>query len=552
MADKTKWVENLSQLNKTEQLKLKKDGLDILGEIYHYAELGYDAISADDLERLKWAGLYEQRPKNGRFMLRVKVPSGILNSKQAKKLAIIGRDYGRNTIDITTRQAVQFHWLKIEDIPDIFKHLEDIGLSSIEACGDCPRNITGNPLAGVDPYELLDTSELVKQVQDYFFMNKDFSNLPRKFKISLSANIYNTGHAEINDLAFTPALKTINGQKIKGFHVWVGGGLSSVPILAQSLDMFVTPEEVLKVTKGIAVLFRDYGYRIKRGHSRLKFLVDQWGVEKFQEKLTEIIGEIPSSGKNLLVGWNAGYFTGIHRQKQSGFYYAGLSIPGGRMTASELDKLADLADLYGKGTLRTCNSQNIIITDIAREKVADFLKAKVLKRITPFPKKFAGHAVCCTGNEFCSKAVVKTRPWMKAITNYLDTQLELDVPIRLHMSGCPNSCGQTQIADIGLQGTIMKTSQGVQEAFEIYLGGSLGPNANLGKKLKGRVLGRFTPYIISQLVNLYLKLRLEKEAFSECIQREGLEPFQKRYDELKGLSENKVLNDRQAKIKNIV
>jgi ferredoxin-nitrite reductase len=529
-----KWGEDLSRLNKIELLKLEKDGLDVLQDIERYAKLGYGAIPPDDLERLKWVGVYEQRPKDGHFMLRVRVPSGFLNSRQVRILAAIGHIYGRNLVDVTTRQAVQFHWLRVEHLPDVLRRLQAVGLFSIEACGDCPRNVMGNPLAGIDPNELMDTTELVRQVQDYFILNRDFSNLPRKFKISISANIYNTGHAEINDLSFTPAVKMINGEEVTGFHVWVGGGLSTLPQMAQQLDIFVLPEKVLDVAIGVATIFRDYGYRQYRNRSRLKFLVADWGIKKFEAKLLEFTGELPSRGEDRIIGWNGGYFVGVYPQKQPGLYYVGLAIPGGRMKAFELAELARLADEYGNGSLRSCNSQNLIITHVPEEKLKGLLQEPVLKRISPIPNTFTGYAVSCAGNEFCSKAVVETKGRMKTITEYLDAHVKLDTPIRLHMSGCPNSCGQTQIADIGLQGTVIKTPKGPQDAFEISLGGTLGPGTTFAGKLKGRVLGKDTVQVIAELIRVYQEIRLKGETFHDCVQRVGLAPFQARYEELLG------------------
>ena len=231
-------------LNKVELLKRRKDGLDVLKDISQYASLGYDSIPKEEIELFKWLGLYEQSPKDGHFMLRVRLPSGILNSEQARALALISQKYGRSLVDLTTRQCVQFHWIRIENIPEIFAKLDTVGLSTIEGCGDCPRNITGNPLAGIDAHELFDTRETVAQLEKFFLLNKDFSNLPRKFKISISANVYNNGYAELNDLAFTPAVKVKGEKIIRGFHVWVGGGLSHSPHLAKRLNIFITPENV--------------------------------------------------------------------------------------------------------------------------------------------------------------------------------------------------------------------------------------------------------------------------------------------------------------------
>jgi ferredoxin-nitrite reductase len=528
MAYKAIWADDKENLNKNELAKLEKDGLDIIEDIYEYAKTGFDSITPDDMDRFKWAGVYQQRPKDGHFMMRVRIPSGNLSSEQARVLTGIARDYGRDLVDITTRQAVQFHWLRVENLPDIFKRLASVGLSSFEACGDCPRNIVGNPLAGIDPYELIDTTPLVKELSDTFLMNRDFSNLPRKYKISISSNIYNPGHAEINDLAFTPATKTINGEEVIGFHVWVGGGLSARPYLAQQLDVFVRPEEVVKVAVGVTTIFRDYGYRQKRNHARLKFLVADWGTEKFLEKLKEFVGDLETRGTDRTEGWNAGYFTGVHKQRQQGLNYVGLSVPVGRMSAQELEELARLADEYGNGSLRTCNSQNIVITGVPDEKVESLLQEKLLERLTPYPKHFTAFAVSCTGNEFCNLAIVETKERMRQLAEYLDENIELDEPIRMHMVGCPNSCGQRQIADIGFQGALVKTEDGMKDAFDIFIGGTLGPNAQFNQKLKGRVLGDNLHRVLLPLLAYYKEEKQTGESFFDFAQRVGIEPFQER------------------------
>ncbi|GAB7387605.1 ferredoxin--nitrite reductase [Bacillaceae bacterium] len=533
MAYEAKWAADPSKLNKTELLKLKKDGLDIIQDIIHrYAKTGYDSIPPEEFDLFKWAGLYQDRPKKGYFMMRVRIPSGILNSEQARTLAGIARDFGKKHLDVTTRQAIQFHGLTIESIPEIFRRLESVGLASYEACGDCPRTIVGNPLAGIDPHELFDTSQIAKEVNDFFLLNRDFSNLPRKYKISISANVYNAGHAEINDLAFTPAVKKIDGEEVAGFHVWVGGGLSAKPYLAQQLDMFVRPEEVLKVAVGVTTIFRDHGYREKRHRARLKFLVADWGIEKFQEELEKLIGKFPSRGEDKIIGWNAGNFTGVHPQKQKGLNYVGLTVPVGRLTVEEMFELARLADEYGNGSLRTCNSQNIILPNIPDDKLEALLKEKVLQRLTPFPNAFMRNTVSCTGTEFCNLALVETKQRMKKLAEFLDEHVQLDTPVRIHGTGCPNSCGQMQIADIGLQGSLVKTETGMVEAFEIAVGGTLGPGATFNQKLKGRVKGDDLPHVLLELILFFKENRQEGESFHAFVKRVGVDAFQKKLDEV--------------------
>lgn len=532
MAYEPIWNTAPEKLSKFEFVKLQKDGLDVIRTIIEkYALEGYSSIPADDMDLFKWAGVYQQKPRDGHFMMRVRINTGILTSGQARALAEIGRLYGRSLVDVTTRQAIQFHWLTVENLPDIFRRLEAAGLYSFEACGDCPRTIVGNPLAGIDKDELFDTTDIVEQLNDFFMLNRDFSNLPRKFKISVSANKYNNAQAEINDLAYTPAVKVIDGVETLGFHLMVGGGLSAKPHLAQKLDVFVKPEEALKVAAGVVTLFRDYGYREKRHHARLKFLVADWGAEKFKEKLIEVVGELPSRGEDQTIGWQAAYFDGVHPQVQEGLSYVGLNVPVGRMNSDELDQLAELADQYGEGKLRTTMSQNIIISGVPNEKLSALLEAPVLQRLSPSAKHFISRTVACTGNEFCNLALVETKQRAVSVAAYLDEHIRLDEKLRIHFIGCPNACGQKQVADIGLQGTLIKTPDGMTDAFDIAVGGTLGcgdrgPAAEFARPLKGRVKAERVGPVLEQLISFYTELRQEQENFHAFTGRVGVAALQ--------------------------
>ncbi|WP_438435372.1 nitrite/sulfite reductase [Gorillibacterium sp. sgz500922] len=532
MAYEAIWADDPSKLNKMELLKLEKDGLDIIRSIIEtHAAGGYASIPEDDLSRFKWAGVYEQKPKDGHFMMRVRINGGRMTSSQAKALASIARDYGRELVDVTTRQAIQFHWLRVENLPDIFKRLESVGLYSFEACGDCPRTIVGNPLAGIDKDELLDTTALVEEVNDFFLLNRDFSNLPRKYKMSISGSFYNTAHAEINDLAFTPAVKDIDGREVPGFHVWVGGGLSAKPYLAQQLDVFARPEDVRPIAAAVATLFRDHGYREKRHHARLKFLVADWGPDKFREELLKLTGELPTRGTDKIIGWNGAYFDGVHPQKQSGLSYVGLNVPVGRLSASELTELARLSEEYGDSELRTTMSQNILLTGVPHEKVEALLAESVLERLTPFPKRFTSRTVSCTGNEFCNLAIVETKERARRVAEYLDREIELDEEVRIHFVGCPNNCGQKYIADIGLQGALVKTEAGMTDAFDISIGGILGPGARLVTPLKGRIKGDDVGPVLKHLIEFYRQNREAGESFHRFVHRAGVLAFQEQLDE---------------------
>lgn len=529
MAYEKVWA-NDEKLSKEEVYKLKRDGLDILEDIERYAKGGFASIPHEDWGHFKWAGLYLQKPKeDGYFMMRVNIPTGIITNEQAIVLANIGKDYGRDVIDITTRQAIQYHWLTIEQLPDIYKRLGEVGLSSVGACGDIPRTIVGNPLAGIDRNELIDTREIVNDVYEFFQRNRDFSNLPRKFKMSISANTQNAGHDKINCLAFTPATKIIDGVEQVGFHVQVGGGLSSKPYLAEELDIFVLPREVKDVAIAITTIYRDFGYREKRHRARLKFLMADWGPEKFREKLVEVYGkELPTKGEDKIEDWNAGYFYGVHPQKQDGLSYAGFNVPVGRMNSAQLLQLAEVAKTYGNGEIRTCNSQNVIIPNVPNEKVEELLKEPVFETIVLEPKSFIGYSVSCTGIEYCNLALVETKEKTKELAQFLDQHLVLDVPVRIHMVGCPNSCGQRQIADVGLQGVLMKTKdKGMVEAFEIYVGGTLQKDvAQFNEKLKGRVTSEDLSQVLLQLFTFFKEEKVAGENFYQFAERVGIETLQ--------------------------
>ncbi|WP_408006452.1 nitrite/sulfite reductase [Pseudalkalibacillus sp. A8] len=535
MAYEKIWADN-EKLNKTELKKLEKDGLEIFKDIPHYAENGFESIPKEEWDSFKWAGLYLQRPKeDGYFMMRVNVPSGVLNYEQAEALASICKDYGRGVFDVTTRQAIQFHWLEIENIPDIFNRLQRVGLSSAGACGDITRNIVGNPLAGIDPNELFDTEPIVREIYEYFQHNQDFSNLPRKYKVSISTNVHNASNAEINCLSFTPAVKEIDGEEVNGFHVKVGGGLAARPYLAETLDVFIQPEQVKETAIAITTIFRDFGYREKRHRARLKFLVADWGPEQFKEKLVELTGPLPSKGEDVQKDWNAGYFYGVHKQKQDGLNYIGFNVPVGRLDADEVLEIAKISKQYGNGEIRTCNSQNIIIPNIPDEKVDTLLQEKIFERITIEPKRFIAYSVSCTGIEFCNLALVETKERMRRIAEYLDEQIRVDVPIRLHMVGCPNSCGQRQIADIGLQGIKMKSKEkGMIEAFEIYVGGTLNDGGKFNEKLKGKIDGEHLPAVLKEFLVYFKEAKIPGESFYDFVGRLGIEPLQEELDHILG------------------
>ena len=313
----------------------------------------------------------------------------------------------------------------------------------------------------------------------------------------------------------------------------VGGGLSSRPFLAQTLDAFVEPERTLEVAVAITTIFRDYGYREKRHQARLKFLVADWGPEKFLEKIVELIGPLPSKGEEPVQQWNAGYFYGVHDQKQEGLKFLGFNVPVGRLDADEVFELARISGKYGNGEIRTCNSQNLIIPNIPTENVEALLKEPIFERITINPNSFLGHAVSCTGIEYCNLALVETKERMRQVATELDQRIALDVPIRMHMIGCPNSCGQRQIADIGLQGIKMRNKEKeMVEAYELYIGGTLNAGGKFNEKLKGKVPAEQLTNVLEKLLLHFKSEKAAGESYFDFVHRVGLPVIQEVYDDI--------------------
>ncbi|MCO7125181.1 nitrite/sulfite reductase [Sporolactobacillus shoreicorticis] len=521
------WADN-QKLNKNEISKLKKDGLTIFDDIPHYAKAGFESIPKDQYMYFKYAGLTVQKPQDkGLFMLRVKVPTGILSDEQAVTLAKIGHDYGRDVLDITTRQSIQFHWVPLEKLTEIFDRLKKVDLTTSEAEGDAPRNVVGNPLAGIDPNELFDTRPVVEEIYRFFQDNPDFSNLPRKYKISVNANIFNAGQAEINDLAFTPATKVIDGQKRLGFNVKVGGGLAAKPYLADALNVFVVPDQVIKVAEAVTTIYRDFGYRKSRARARLKYLVADWGISKFEEKVLELTGPLPAAGHDEISGWNGGFFFGAHPQKQKGLNYIGISVPVGRIHSDDFLRIAELARTYGNGELRTVSSQNLIIPNIPDQVLDELLTDNIFKKFPIHPAHFTGYAMACTGDEFCNKALTNTKDRMEEIAARLDREVDLDVPVRIYMVGCTNSCGQRQIADIGIQGLKLRAENNqLVDAYELFVGGTLIGGGHFNERLKGRIRASVISDVLKEFL-IYFKNEKEKgETFFEFKNRLGTEKLQ--------------------------
>ncbi|MCG6134600.1 MAG: ferredoxin--nitrite reductase [Nostoc sp. LLA-1] len=484
-------------LNKFEKLKAEKDGLAVKEEIEKFANLGWEAMDATDRDhRLKWVGVFFRPVTPGKFMMRMRIPNGILNSNQMRVLASVVQRYGDDgSADITTRQNIQLRGIRIEDLPDIFNRFHAVGLTSVQSGMDNVRNITGDPVAGLDADELYDTRELVQQIQDMLTNkgqgNPEFTNLPRKFNIAIAGGRDNSVHAEINDLAFVPAFKEGSGElgvgsweePIFGFNVLVGGFFSAKRCEAAiPLNAWVTPEQVVAVCRAVLEVYRDNGLRANRLKSRLMWLLDEWGVDKFRSEVEQRLGKslLPATAKDE-IDWEKRDHVGVYKQKQPGLNYVGLHIPVGRLYAQDMFEIASLAEVYGNSEIRLTVEQNAIIPNIPVSRIETFLTEPLLQRFSINPNVLTRSLVSCTGSQFCNFALIETKNRALEMVKALESELTLTQPVRIHWTGCPNSCGQPQVADIGLMGTKARKNGKAVEGVDIYMGGKVGKDAHLGE-----------------------------------------------------------------------
>ncbi|MDX2256360.1 MAG: ferredoxin--nitrite reductase [Pseudanabaenaceae cyanobacterium bins.39] len=480
--------------NKIEDIKAQKDGLALKAEIERFAKIGWEAIEDDDLQyRLKWLGVFFRKSTPGRFMVRMRIPNGLLSSDQMRTLASVVEKCGDHGVaDITTRQNIQMRGILIEDVPEMFAKFQAVGLTSVQSAMDNIRNITGSPVAGIDANELYDTRELAIQVQNLLTNNgegnPDFTNLPRKFNIAIAGCRDNSTHAEINDLAFIPAFKEETKETF-GFNVIVGGFFSSKRVAAAvPLNVWVPPEDVVGLCEAVLLVFRDHGLRENRQKSRLMYLIDQWGLEKFRAEVEQQFGKpLAIAATKDEIEWAKRDHIGIHKQKQEGLNYVGMQVPVGRMYAPDMYEFARLADTYGNGDMRLTVEQNLIITNVSDEKLPELLREPLLHKFPIDPDPLMRGLVSCTGNQFCPVAIVETKNRSLALTKQLSEDYYLPQVVRIHWSGCPNSCAQPQVADIGFTGCKARKDGKVVDGVDIYMGGTVGKDAHLGKCVMEKV-----------------------------------------------------------------
>jgi sulfite reductase (ferredoxin) len=529
-------------LNPNEQFKKDDNPLNVRARIEHvYSRRGFSSIDANDLRgRFRWMGLYTQRKPGldgGKtatlephelddefFMMRVRSDGALLGPAALRALGEVSTAYARDTADITDRQNIQYHWIRIEDVPAIWERLEGAGLSTTEACGDSPRPFLGSPVAGVAADEIIDGTPALAEIKRRFIGNPDYANLPRKFKTSVSGHPSLDGAAEVNDVSFVGVVHPEHGP---GFDLWVGGGLSTNPMLAQRLGAWVPLDEVADAWEGVVGIFRDYGYRRLRSRARLKFLVADWGTEKFRQVLEEeylhrplLDGPAPEQPRVV------GDHIGVHAQKD-GKVYVGAAPVVGRVSGTVLSALADLVERYAADGVRLTSYQKLVILGV-RPDDADALVADLEEiGLSARPSFWRRSAMACTGIEFCKLAIVETKTRAADLVAELERRFpDLDTPITVNVNGCPNACARTQIADIGLKGQLVLDAEGRQvEGFQVHLGGGIGLMAQtastpFGRKLRAhKVTSAGLDDYVSALVTAYLAEREPGEPFNAWVAR---------------------------------
>lgn len=472
-------------MNKIETLKTERDGLDVREAIARYAREGWEAITEDDVQRLKWYGIFLRNPTPGYFMIRVRIPNGHTSSYQIRVLAEIAKTCGNSLLDLTTRQQIQLRHIKIESVPAIFEQLDAVGLTSMQTGMDNIRNVMGCPVAGLAPNEVLDASPVVKAFSDHIVGNREFTNLPRKFNVAITGCPENCLHTETQDLALVPAFREENGARLVGFNVLAGGKLGSGGYrIASSLDIFVRPDEAVEVCAAIVLLYRDHGTRGElRTNNRLAFLLDEWGEPRFRVALEARLKRAltPAGAEARKSGANA--HAGIFRQKQAGLNFIGLKVAVGRITASDMHEVAALAERYGTGEIRISPAQGLILPNIPDRRLAGLLDEPLLKTLPYNASEVFKGLVSCVGNDYCNLAVIETKSRARETAKHLEQKLVGIKPITMHWSGCPAGCGNHLVADVGLLGKKAKVDGQVVDAVDIFVGGRSGPDPKLAVKI---------------------------------------------------------------------
>ena len=538
-------VDGTAPLNHNEEFKQQDDGLNVRERIEQvYAHEGFDSIPSDDLHgRFRWWGLYTQRRQGidgGKtatlepheledryFMLRVRIDGGDLTTEQLRVIGGISTDFGRDTADITDRQNVQLHWIRVEDVPEIWRRLESVGLSTTEACGDVPRVILGSPVAGIAADEIIDPTPVIREIADRWIGDLEVSNLPRKFKTAITGHPSQDVVHEINDVSL---IGVVHPELGPGYDLWVGGGLSTKARLADRIGAFVSAERAPEVWHAVVSIFRDYGYRRLRNKARMKYLLEDWGPERFRTVLEEeYLGYALPDGPAPAPPTRPGDHVGVHEQKDGRFYIGAAPVVG-RSSGTTLTALADLLEAHGSTRLRTTPHQKIVVLDVERDRVDAVVAGLKELGLDPEPSVFRRSTIACTGLEFCKLAIVDTKDTATAAIAQLEERLadladRLPERLSLHVNGCPNSCARIQTADIGLKGQLLPDDDGGQTpGFQVHLGGGLASvdraEAGLGRSVRGlKVRADGLVDYVGRLVRRYDEQREPGETFARWAHR---------------------------------
>jgi ferredoxin-nitrite reductase len=488
-------------MNKIEEYKKEKDGLDILDDIPRYAAGGWQAITDGDKERMKWAGVFFRRQTPGHFMMRLRIPNGFLSATQLRTIGEISGEFGKGFADLATRQQMQLRWFRINDVPKIWHRLRAVDLISLQTGMDNIRGVIGCPVAGLTPNELFDASTVVREFTQMFVGNKAYTNLPRRFNVTITACKEACTHAEAQDIALTPAMKEIDGAEIKGFNVAVGRKMGSGGFcIASPLDLFVTPDEAASICSHIVLIFRDHGARELRTKARLAFLIENWGVEKFCGELERRVDRpLASAGKDQRTSKHTDH-VGVFRQKQAGLNYVGLAVPVVRMTSEQMLQIAEVAEIYGNGQLRLTVGQNIIVPNVPDSKLGELTNEPVLQELRYDPSEVMRGLVSCTGMDYCHFALIGTKAWRSRPRVFSKPNLAKRSHYACTGSDVPRGCGNHTVADVGLLGKNIKVNGEVVEAVDVFAGGASGCEPNFPVKLMEDVPCEDLPDVIAGLV----------------------------------------------------
>jgi sulfite reductase (ferredoxin) len=536
MAEVAKVTETKAQ--RIERLKRSKNAWEHFDEIQQFARDGFESIPPEWVGTYfrSW-GIYTQGDgvgviggKNGEgkampcFMVRIRIPNGLMNSEQVRTIARLAKEYGRGVADITVRQNMQLHWVTIESLPELLQSLWKVGLTTTGACGDVVRNVTGCPLAGIDGEEIIDASSLALEIDRQLGGNAEFYNLPRKFKISITGCRHWCSYPEINDIGLTATTRQRNGAREIGFTLRVGGGLSTNPHLAVPLNAFIRPEQVVAVVRGVTEIFKaSEVLRQSREKARLKFLFLEhgWTADTFLEELQRRIGFAldPGEGEDIPADIHRDH-VGVHDQKQPGLAYVGASVLRGRITPAQLNVVADLADRFADGHVRNTVMQNLLIVNVRKEKAGHVAAELTAAGLPVQASVFARGTVSCTGSEFCKLALTETKSFARWLTQELEERLPaFEEQLKLHITGCPNSCGQHWIADIGIEGKKIKQNGRMVDAYYFCVGGSVGQFASIARAVGYRCTADTVPDAIERLLEGFNAGRQQNESLRQFFNR---------------------------------